>query len=314
MGTSRAASRSSRGQSGRAFPHNPGMTSPQPTLWDRYQPFRPWVEPGYWIVGTVVTAAANSATALMDIRRAGLHFESWEPVAWEWSSNLVFLALVPLVVWFTRRVPLHLDTWRRALPLHLLASIAWSALHVAGMVAARKTIYAMQGGQYDFGDWPREFFYEYLKDVRSYAGGVATLEVYRWFLRRLQGEASLLTSADDAPPPASGERPERFLVRKLGKEFLIAANEVESAQAAGNYVNLHLRGRDYPLRSTMSAVEQVLDPSRFVRVHRSWIVNLDAIAEIEPLDTGDARVRLRDGRVLPCSRTYRDALRPRAVA
>ena len=290
------------------------MTSSQPTLWDRYQPFRPWVEPGYWIAGTVITAAANSATALMDIRRAGLRFESWEPVAWEWSSNLVFLALVPLVVWFTRRVPLHLDTWRRALPLHLLASIAWSALHVVGMVAMRKAIYAMQGAQYDFGDWPREFFYEYLKDVRSYAGGVATIEVYRWFLRRLQGEASLLASADDAPASVPGERPERFLVRKLGKEFLIAANEVESAQAAGNYVNLHLRGRDYPLRSTMSAVEQMLDPARFVRVHRSWIVNLDAIAEIEPLDAGDARIRLRDGRVLPCSRTYRDALRPRVLA
>jgi hypothetical protein len=290
------------------------MTDAQPSPWDRYQPFRPWVEPGYWIVGTVITAAANSATVLMDIRRAGLHFQGWEPVAWEWSSNLVFLALVPLVVWFTRRVPLHLDTWRRALPLHLLASVVWSALHVAGMVALRKAIYAMQGAQYDFGDWPREFFYEYLKDVRSYAGGVATIEVYRWFLRRLQGEASLLALADDAPAQSPGERPERFLVRKLGKEFLIAANEIESAQAAGNYVNLHLRGRDYPLRSTMSTVEQMLDPSRFVRVHRSWIVNLDAIAEIEPLDTGDARVRLRDGRVLPCSRTYRDVLRPRSVA
>jgi hypothetical protein len=290
------------------------MTDAQPSLWDRYQPFRPWVEPGYWIAGTVITAAANSATVLMDIRRAGLHFQGWEPVAWEWSSNLVFLALVPLVVWFTRRVPLHLDTWRRALPLHLLASVVWSALHVAGMVALRKAIYAMQGAQYDFGDWPREFLYEYIKDVRSYAGGVTTIEVYRWLLRRLQGEASLLASSDDAPAPSPGERPERFLVRKLGKEFLITANEVESAQAAGNYVNLHLRGRDYPLRSTISAVEQMLDPARFVRVHRSWIVNLDTIAEIEPLDTGDARIRLRDGRVLPCSRTYRDVLRPRAVA
>jgi len=280
------------------------------TAWDRYQPWRPWIEPGYWIVGAVVTAAANSATALMDIRRAGLSFSSWEPVVWEWSSNLVALALVPLVVWFTRRVPLHLDTWRRSLPLHVLGSIAWSAMHVAGMVAVRKAVYALQGAHYDFGDWPREFFYEYLKDVRSYAGGVATIEVYRWFLRRLQGEASVLAPPDDAPVPAPNERPERFLVRKLGKEFLIAADDVESLQAAGNYVNLHLRGRDYPLRGTMAAIGQLLDPARFVRVHRSWMVNLDQVAEIEPLDTGDARIRLRDGRVVPCSRTYRDALRP----
>ena len=280
------------------------------TAWDRYQPWRPWIEPGYWIVGAVVTAAANSATALMDIRRAGLSFSSWEPVVWEWSSNLVALALVPLVVWFTRRMPLHLDTWRRSLPLHVLGSIAWSAMHVAGMVAVRKAVYALQGAHYDFGDWPREFFYEYLKDVRSYAGGVATIEVYRWFLRRLQGEASVLAPPDDAPVPAPNERPERFLVRKLGKEFLIAADDVESLQAAGNYVNLHLRGRDYPLRGTMAAIGQLLDPARFVRVHRSWMVNLDQVAEIEPLDTGDARIRLRDGRVVPCSRTYRDALRP----
>lgn len=283
------------------------------TLWDRYQPFRRWVEPGYWIVGFVVTAAANSATALMDIRRAGLDFAGWEPVAWEWTSNAVALALVPAVVWFTRRVPLHLDTWRRALPLHMLGSVAWSALHVAGMVALRKAVYALQGSHYDFGDWPREWFYEYLKDVRSYAGAVATITAYRWFLRRLQGEASVLGMADDAPAPAVVERPERFLVRKLGKEFLIAAHEVESLQGAGNYVNLHVRGRDYPLRGTMAAVGQLLDPARFARVHRSWIVNLDQVAEIEPLETGDARIRLRDGRVLPCSRTYRDALRPRAA-
>lgn len=284
------------------------------TAWDRYQPFRPWIEWGYWILGFVIAAAANSATSLMDIRRAGLDFAGWEPVAWEWTSNAVALALVPAVVWFTRRVPLHLDTWRRALPLHLLGSVAWSAAHVGGMVALRKAVYALQGGHYDFGDWPREWFYEYLKDVRSYAGAVAALTAYRWFLRRLQGEASLLSVPDDAPAPSAPERPERFLVRKLGKEFLVAAQDIESLQAAGNYVNLHLRGRDYPLRSTMAGIEPLLDPARFVRVHRSWIVNLDCIAEIEPLETGDARIRLRDGRSVPCSRTYRDVLRPRMAA
>ena len=89
------------------------------TLWDRYQPFRRWVEPGYWIVGFVVTAAANSATALMDIRRAGLDFAGWEPVAWEWTSNAVALALVPAVVWFTRRVN-HTTSGTRARKTRLL--------------------------------------------------------------------------------------------------------------------------------------------------------------------------------------------------
>jgi DNA-binding LytR/AlgR family response regulator len=103
------------------------------------------------------------------------------------------------------------------------------------------------------------------------------------------------------------------MVRKLGKEFLIAANEIEWLHAQGNYVNLQVRGRAYPLRSTMSAVQALLDPEKFVRLHRSHIVNLDFLLEIEPLDTGDARLKLRDGTLVGCSRTYRDALRASVI-
>ncbi|MDR7098237.1 hypothetical protein J2X04_000584 [Lysobacter niabensis] len=279
------------------------------TLWDRYQPWRRSVEWGFWIVSYLVGGLANSVTVLMDIRRLHLAFASWEPAVWEWTSHLVSLALVPAVLWFTRRFPLHFDTWRRNLPWMLLGSVAWSALHVAGMVGLRKLVYATQGGHYDFGPWLTEFFYEYLKDVRHFAGLVVLIELYRLLVRRLQGEASVLAAPDDTPLVEQPERPERFLVRKLGKEFLIAAADVEWLQASGNYVNLHLRGRDYPLRTTMAAIEAQLDPRRFVRVHRSYIVNLDCVGEIEPLDTGDARVGMRDGTAVPCSRTYRDALR-----
>ena len=283
---------------------------PHPSAWDRFRPWRRTFEVGFWVATYLINAVANSAVTWLDIQRAGLDFAAWEPAVWEWTSAITCLALVPAMVWFTRWNPVRFDTWTRALPLHVLGSIAWSALHVAGMVALRKVAYTMQGETYDFGPWLREWGYEYLKDVRSYAGLVATIEAWRWFLRRWQGEASLLALPDDAPPPPQPERPERFLVRKLGKEFLIAANEVEALQAAGNYVNLRVRGRDYPLRSTMATIEQQLDPARFVRVHRSHMVNLDCIAEIEPLDTGDARIVLRDGTTVPCSRRYRDALRP----
>ncbi|MFC5569458.1 LytTR family DNA-binding domain-containing protein [Lysobacter yangpyeongensis] len=292
---------------------NSQPTTPAPStdqLWQRYQPWRRMAEWGFWIVSYLVGAATNSVTALMDIRRAGLDFAAWEPAVWEWSSHLVALALVPAVLWYTRRFPLHFDTWRRNLPWLAVGSVGWSLLHIAGMVALRKAVYVTQGYHYDGGPWERTFLYEYLKDVRQFAGLVVLIEGYRLLIRRLQGEASLLAPADDAPLPDQPERPERFLVRKLGKEFLIAAAEVEWLQAAGNYVNLHVRGRDYPLRTTMAAIESQLDPARFVRVHRSYIVNLDCVGEIEPLDTGDARIAMRDGMQIPCSRTYRDALRP----
>jgi DNA-binding LytR/AlgR family response regulator len=170
--------------------------------------------------------------------------------------------------------------------------------------------YGWMGENYDFGHWPREYAYEYLKDWRSYAIILLTVASYRMLLLRLQGEARLLDAPDDdATPVEPVERPDRFLVRKLGKEFLVAANDIEFLQASGNYVNLHVRGRDYPLRTTMAAIEPRLDPSRFTRVHRSWMVNLDQIAEIEPLDTGDARIRLIDGTQVPCSRKYRASLK-----
>lgn len=288
------------------------MNPAESTLYQRYLPWRRSVEVGFWMLSYLASAVANSITVNMDVQRLQLGFTAWQPAAWEVSSALTALALVPAVAWFTRRWPLHLDNWRRMLPLHLLGSLAWSALHVAGMVAIRKAVYASQGLHYDFSPWWWEFGYEYLKDVRSYAGVVLTIEGYRLLMRRLQGEASLLGRPDEGPPVEPVERPDRFLVRKLGREFLVAANDIEWLQASGNYVNLRVRGHDYPLRSTIAGIEAKLDPDRFARIQRSYIVNLDQIASIEPLDTGDARVHLKDGTRLPCSRTYRGGLRQRA--
>lgn len=269
------------------------------------------IEIGFWIGLTVVNGVANSVTVLMDIRRVGLDFADWEPAVWEWSSGIMILLLIPGVAWFTRRFPLHWGVLRRHLCWLLLGSVAFSLLHVVGMVALRELAYAMQGWNYEFGHWPSELLYEYLKDVRGYIMIVSVMESYRFIIRRLQGEASLLGPPDEGEPVESLDRPERFLVRKLGREFLIAANDIEWLQASGNYVNLRVRGHDYPLRSTIAGIEARLDPERFVRVHRSYIVNLGGVASIEPLDSGDARIHLRDGAAVPCSRTYREALRAR---
>ena len=300
-----------RGRSARPAPYNARMQPAPATLYQRYQPWRRGVEVGFWVAQYLVSALANSITVNMDVRRLHLGFSAWQPAVWETSSALVALALVPAVAWFTRRFPLRFEDWRRLLALHLLGSLAWSILHVAGMVALRKAAYASVGDSYDFTPWWWEFGYEDLKDVRSYAGVVLTIEAYRLALRRLQGEAMLLSLPDEGPPVEPVDRPERFLVRKLGREFLVAASDIEWLQASGNYVNLRVRGHDYPLRSTIGGIEEKLDPARFVRVHRSHIVNLDQIASIEPLDTGDARVHMKDGSNLPCSRTYRGGLKQR---
>jgi hypothetical protein len=277
----------------------------------RFLPWRRTFEVGFWVALMLVNAVGNSITTLMDVRRAGLTFASWEPAVWEGSSAILMLALVPALVVFTRRFPLHWDTWRRQLPWYLLASLVFSLIHVAGMVALRVLAYRWQGESYDFGPWGREFLYEYLKDVRSFTSMVVGIEVYRFLLRRWRGEASLLDVPDEGPPVEPVERPERFLVRKLGRDFLVAAADIEWLQAAGNYVNLRVRGHDYPLRSTIAGAEAKLDPQRFARIHRSYMVNLDHVVSIEPLESGDARLYLKDGTNLPCSRRYRSELRDR---
>ncbi|RAN82770.1 LytTR family transcriptional regulator [Bacillus sp. SRB_336] len=280
----------------------------QPTF--DYREFQRWRRPleiAFWVALYSLNATFNSMTSVIDHPGQS----AWQPWTWEWSSALVFLAMLPAVIVVERRWPFRLDSWRRSLPLHLLASVLFSVAHVAGMVALRKLAYAAAGQHYDFGPWWANAGYEYLKDVRTYFSIVATLTLYRLWLLRLQGEARLLSEPDEGPPAEPLERPERFLVRKLGREFLINAREIELVQASGNYVNLHVRGRDYPLRATMAGIEERLDPLCFVRVHRSYVINLDYLAEIEPLDTGDARLQMRDGAKIPCSRRYRAALRER---
>lgn len=276
----------------------------------RYRDFQRWprpVELGFWVALYTLNTVFNGFVAQIDHARTA----AWEPWVWESSSALLILLLIPFVKAAERRWPFRFDTWRRSLPWHLLASVAFSLAHVAGMVGLRKLVYAMVGRHYDFGAWWPNFGYEYLKDIRSYFLIVAMICLSRLWLLRQQGEAKLLAEPDEGPPVEPVDRPARFLVRKLGKEFLLAAAEIEWAQAAGNYVNLRVRGRDYPLRSTMAGIQARLDPARFLRVHRGYFVNLDYLAEIEPLETGDARLRLRDGTTIPCSRRYRAALRER---
>ena len=271
------------------------------------------IELAIWVLAFLVPAAFNAVVTWLDIQRSGQALEPWKPALWEATSAVTWLLLAPAMLALCERWPLHADTWRRRLPGYLLASVGCSLLHVAGMVLLRKAGYLAMGDSYDPGNLLHMFGYEYLKDIRTFALVVSVAHAYRWFWRRLQGEARLLDPPDDLPAQEAPERPERFLVRKLGREFLVAANEIEWMQAAGNYVNLRVRGHDYPLRSTMATIEAQLDPARFARIHRSHMVNLDQVASIEPLDTGDARVHMKDGSVLPCSRRQRDALRGRAA-
>lgn len=288
------------------------MPQPSNDLLSRYQRYRRVLETGGWIFFWCLQALTNTRVSQLDQMRSANPAQWWEPAAWEWSSCMVLLFMVPLVIFYEKRLPLRLATLRSNLPWHLFATVPFCMIHIGGMVLLRKLAYLSQGRDYQFGNWLHEFGYEYLKDFRTYFYIIILLGFYRLILLRWQGEASLLQEPDVGQPVEPIDRPERFLVRTLGKEFLLPAAEIEWIQAWGNYVNLHVRGHDYPLRSTMAAIELRIDPKRFVRIHRSYIANLDFIVEIEPLESGDARAKMRDSQTIPVSRRYREELRTAA--
>lgn len=264
-------------------------------------------EVGFWLLLAAVNASANSITTNIDLARTGVGVATWEPWAWEITSGLAWLALIPLILAFDHRFPLHRPQPPRHYFWHLLFSVLASALHITAMVLLRELVYAAAGSDYSFGPWHAEFGYKYLKDMRTYAGFLALIYFYRLVLRRWQGEAGFLDQGreDSASEPVT----DRFPVKKLGREFLVRVEDIDWIESAANYVNLHVGDRVYPLRDTMAAIEQKLGARGFARVHRSAILNLDRVREIEPFDTGDARAHLTTGHTVPVSRRHRQALR-----
>ena len=104
-------------------------------------------------------------------------------------------------------------------------------------------------------------------------------------------------------------REQRFLIRSGHRMYFVLASDIDWADAAGNYVRLHAQGRAHLHRDTMKALETRLDPRRFVRIHRSAIVNIDRIAQIEPYVHGEYVVTMRDGTRLTSSRAHSAGLR-----
>lgn len=101
---------------------------------------------------------------------------------------------------------------------------------------------------------------------------------------------------------------ERLIVKTGGQLVFLKTEEVDWIQAEGNYVRLHVGGASHLVRETIQSLEASLDPDRFLRIHRSTIVNLDRVREIQPLVHGEYRVVLTDGTKLSLSRGYRDRL------
>ncbi len=99
---------------------------------------------------------------------------------------------------------------------------------------------------------------------------------------------------------------ERLMVKTNGRVVFVKTNDIDWIEASGNYLKLHVGRESHMIRETMSSVEAKLDPERFLRIHRSAVVNLDRIKELHPMFSGDHAVILHNGTELTLSRNFRD--------
>jgi two-component system, LytTR family, response regulator len=100
----------------------------------------------------------------------------------------------------------------------------------------------------------------------------------------------------------------RLAVRDRDRIRYVAVEDVDWFEAEGNYVRIHRGGETHLIRNTLTGLMDRLDPSRFVRIHRSTVVNVDRVVEVQPWAGGDYIAILHDKRTLKVSRNYRDGL------
>lgn len=103
--------------------------------------------------------------------------------------------------------------------------------------------------------------------------------------------------------------PERLIVKSSGRVFFVRTEDIDWVEASGNYVKIHTKSNEaHLIRESMKNMEARLDPKTFVRIHRSTIVNIDCIKELEPWFHGEYIVIMRDGTRLTASRVFSDRL------
>ena len=219
----------------------------------------------------------------------------WEPALWELSSYFAILILTPVVWLGYQRFHWQRLGVPRFLMIQIFFCVVFSLAHIAIMVGIRVAGYVAVHESYNFaqGHLALELIYEGRKDALTFL----IICGFIWVYERLN-------------QPVAVTLPERIEVRSDGRTLYLTPAEILYAEAAGNYVELHLTTATQPLllRGTLSEYEKRLSVYGFVRVHRSRLLNRRHMRSFTATSSGDLRITLVDGRELTGSRRFRDQL------
>lgn len=197
------------------------------------------------------------------------------------------------VVAATRRWPIWRATWRRAIPMHLVAALAAGC---AVNLLLHSALWLLGAYPIGLAELPGVIIRDALDhahlNVLVYGAVVAGV----WLVDR----------ATDGSPAASYAS--RLTARRRETLTIVAVDDVDWIEGADDYACLHVGARQHLTDDRLRALERTLDPSRFVRVHRSALVNLSRVREVVDGRWGNATAVLRDGTRVRVSRTRREAL------
>lgn len=269
-----------------------------------FQHYQKWYAAIFLALYVFINNSINATSQIMEAQRDGaLPFLLWEPFAWEYTSAVSTLLLIPALLYLLKHHPFNWQAVNRSIALYFAASVLYCVLHVGVMIGLRKLIYWLQARAYDFGlNW-FELLYEYRKDLWAFLFFIVVIKVFSYVFAQIIGEATTLANNEEELIPTQFDR---FLVKKLGKEFIVKVNNIDWLESSGNYVNLHCAERIYPLRATLTQLSSNLESQGFCRIHRSHAIRLDAVESITPLSSGDSEIKLTTGKVLNLSRRYKD--------
>lgn len=264
--------------------------------------FIDWRQIAAWAVLLIVSVFAHAYVEALNEARRGMTGIFDRALAIEVSSHIVVAALIPVLYWMHRRWPV--GGGPRNIAIHVLGLVPFSLVHTIGMAALRLLWFSgILGEAYSFPITFDRLAYEFAKDIINYGMLSAAVMALRHVFARVPTPVPEPSTPPPSPQPES--LPERFAVRKRGKEIMVEVADIEWIEAAGNYAVLHVGGETLEIRSSLTKLESELDPKRFVRVHKSYVVNVARIAEVTPWVSGDWRIRLQDGAEVNLSRRYR---------
>jgi len=260
-----------------------------------------------WLVYAAVAALAlaigivNALSTADDIAKRGGIYDLKTPLLWEMTSVSVIILLAPALFAAVRRIRRE-QRWPVRIALAIAAIVAFSAVHIAGMVLLRKSVMWTLGGSYDFQLSLATLLYEARKDAVTsllIGGGM-------WLMDSRRG---VRTVATGMAATATKTQPHMVWLRDGATRVRIEPREIIWISSAGNYVEYSLAdGRNHLVRGTLAAAEAELARFSLARVHRTRLVNLNRVIAMALKPSGDFELTFDTGQTVTGSRRYRSAI------